>query len=231
MSEVIERVTEIVAEVVSDIVARPEPDVPAGEAETSVQEAQGSPETGEPSCSGPEPPEPDPAQEAHERAIQESEAQVGECAVTLARLKAEAKKVSKLLDAAVERLATLKARGPDRYPLLDRPPEPAEAATAGPETDDDDEPWRATPISSLGLTDGAIDALAEADIQTVGDLTDHVKRHGDFWWRDIAGIGEQCAEKISDAMVKFWEEHPEYCRGGSEAADSTEGGTSDEAEE
>jgi hypothetical protein len=34
---------------------------------------------------------------------------------------------------------------------------------------------------------------------------------GMFWAKEIPGVGESSADKISDAFAQFWAKHPEFC--------------------
>lgn len=73
-----------------------------------------------------------------------------------------------------------------------------------------DESWRETPIEELSLGAGPEKHLREADIWTIGDLADFTSQPG-VNLTDLAGIGPASAERISDRLVEFWAEHPEYC--------------------
>ena len=72
--------------------------------------------------------------------------------------------------------------------------------------------WRSTAIADLNLPATTLAKLAKVDVETIGALNDRVKQHGDFWWKDITGLGEKGAEKIANALVDFWGRHPEYCQ-------------------
>lgn len=75
-----------------------------------------------------------------------------------------------------------------------------------------DESWRecrfddATEFPTLG---SLATKLYEAGIETVGQLSDFQAKHGEFWAKEIKGIGKSKAEKISDAMIEFWKKHPQ----------------------
>jgi len=73
--------------------------------------------------------------------------------------------------------------------------------------DDDWREWREVEIAGLdGITLAIRKHLAEntPPIITLGDLTDLQKEKGDFWSKDIPGIGPLAVEKIADATEKFW---------------------------
>lgn len=52
-----------------------------------------------------------------------------------------------------------------------------------------------------GITDANVDALVDADLGTIGLLESHMKKHGEFWFRNgLKGIGESKACKIAEAL-------------------------------
>lgn len=72
-------------------------------------------------------------------------------------------------------------------------------------------------------------ALADANLNTLGELTDFQASNKQL--SDIKGIGPGKAEKISDRLIEFWKEHPEYCdKGESEEATESEAEEPAEAE-
>jgi len=84
----------------------------------------------------------------------------------------------------------------DEDPLQQKLFKPEAAATVA-----DD--WRSLDINQLqnhGVTESQCDKLSAAGIDTLGDLQDWMQKHGQFWTRDIKGIGESKAEAIADAM-------------------------------
>jgi len=85
--------------------------------------------------------------------------------------------------------------------------EPAPAA----DTTADPEAWRAETIDGLDLGNRSRNALVKAGLETMGDLADWMQAKGDFWAKDIKGLGGKSAGEIADAMVDFWAAHPEYC--------------------
>lgn len=72
------------------------------------------------------------------------------------------------------------------------------------ETPESEDEWREFPIEKLGLSETTVQKMAEKDIQTVGQLADWTKERGEFWYKDIKGFGPKAADKVSDAMDKFW---------------------------
>lgn len=66
--------------------------------------------------------------------------------------------------------------------------------------------WRKSEIDALrelGISQKVCDTLAAADVNTLGDLQDRMKKHGQFWWKDIKGIGDGKASNITDAFNEF----------------------------
>lgn len=77
-------------------------------------------------------------------------------------------------------------------------------------TPDDGDDWRSVPLNSLGLPAGLLGKLAEANIETMGELsdwTDPTKNSGrEKRLTDIKGIGPGAIEKIEAATTQFWAE-------------------------
>ncbi len=76
--------------------------------------------------------------------------------------------------------------------------------------DPDDDSWRAVLLEDLAdpaLKPGVLKNLAENNppIVTIGDLTDWQEHKGDFWHKDIPGLGKAAADNIADATEAFWE--------------------------
>ena len=118
----------------------------------------------------------------------------------------------------------------------------------GPTLFDGDPPsgddWRDVPLEQLlgeplpgedkpHIPDGILKKLAEnsTPIVTLGDLTDWVNEKGDFWHKDIAGLGKAAADKITAATDAFWTARQEANRLAEttppDADDGEEGGDSD----
>lgn len=83
------------------------------------------------------------------------------------------------------------------------PMEQKEAAATSP----DDLSWRSErfdgPFFTSRIPDGVKVSLAEAEIYTLGDLVDRQAKHGDFWCKDIKGVGSGKRKKIEDACIEF----------------------------
>lgn len=91
-----------------------------------------------------------------------------------------------------------KEDGPLRSPEASSPP-PIDVDVA----------WRSLKIEDeLGLTPGLLGNLHNANIHTIGDLTDFQNpetnggRHK--VWEDVQGVGPKAVDKIDDAMAMFW---------------------------
>lgn len=51
-----------------------------------------------------------------------------------------------------------------------------------------------------GITDAIADVLGDAEFGTIGLLEAHMKKHGEFWFKSLKGIGEGKACKIAEAL-------------------------------
>ena len=71
-----------------------------------------------------------------------------------------------------------------------------------------DESWRDTPLSVVlaGLPAKKLEILADAEIITLGQLTDFQAAKGTYAW-DLKGIGPEWRTKIEDAFVKWFEQN------------------------
>lgn len=86
------------------------------------------------------------------------------------------------------------SRGPG--PLFKR------VAEAAPAPGGDGEDWRLTPLSSLGIRPGVVEALIEAGIGTLGDLADFTAAGESL--ESIKGLGPAKVAEIEDAVERFW---------------------------
>lgn len=128
----------------------------------------------------------------------------------------DAKEETKLLkgtyEAAQLTLEGLCRMRKETHPLFDKPPEnPADGKTADKSGPAKKDAWQALPLSEAGITGNVAQLLADAQIDTLGALSDRMNVKGQFWAEGIVGLGEATAAKVSDCFVKFWAEHPEYC--------------------
>jgi hypothetical protein len=77
---------------------------------------------------------------------------------------------------------------------------------AGPAMAEDDA-WRVVTLASLAdpaIPPGALSKLAGAGVETMGNLCDFQKKHGDQWNKEVKGIGKVALDKIADATTAFW---------------------------
>jgi len=78
--------------------------------------------------------------------------------------------------------------------------------------DDDaekDESWRQVGLNMLAdpsIPPSLLEALGEHEprIITIGDLVDWQKSKGDWWAKDIKGVGPEAQGKIADALEAYW---------------------------
>ena len=94
---------------------------------------------------------------------------------------------------------------PDVSPLASRP---------SPLDSSGDDSWRAVKLDSLAdpeVGPRTLKAMAEHEppIVTIGDLADWQAAKGDFWAKDIHGVGPGAADKLADALEKFWKRRRE----------------------
>lgn len=91
--------------------------------------------------------------------------------------------------------------GDDFAPADDLPASPLAHGVA------EDDAWRSVPLDSLDLPRLALTVLEHENIRTVGDLADWSAPPPQGKGRrlvDIDGIGEATAEKIDEALERFW---------------------------
>lgn len=83
--------------------------------------------------------------------------------------------------------------------------------------DDDDRgllkasgPWAEVNLDTLFDPKKSIrKALHKAGLDTVGQYADYVADKGDFWAKDLAGVGPKARQEIEDTMEKFWTANPQ----------------------
>lgn len=71
--------------------------------------------------------------------------------------------------------------------------------------------WRKAPLADANITGRLAKKFAEAKITTLGQLSDLMNEHGDWWPREVAGVGEASAEAVANLFAAYWKQHPEYC--------------------
>ena len=86
-----------------------------------------------------------------------------------------------------------------------KPPESSNGTPKKPAAKDD-ESWRTVPIGEAlqGLGSRAYAAFEEKKISTLGDFTDFQAKHGEWWAKELPGVGPETQTKIADAAEAFW---------------------------
>jgi hypothetical protein len=164
---------------------------------------------------GDQAPRPDPMSRAAQLAdwqhqIQEQE---GICAVREAEwqdAKEAAKRAKREYEVSVRLLRRLIREFSDpqrKLPFESKPAEPAP----------DPDAWKAASIEVLGLTPRIVKVLLEAGIDTLGKIADHSDANDGL--NGITGIGPAAREQVSDAMEKYWRDHPRPATSTSEPKD------------
>lgn len=95
----------------------------------------------------------------------------------------------------------------NRHPLFGDPLEKGSTPAANSQ---DDEPWRAVTLGSIGVSDWVCTILSDHIRTTLGDAVDWIDSHPDTTvpFEVIGGIGEAKSLEITQAMDRYWEEHP-----------------------
>jgi len=76
---------------------------------------------------------------------------------------------------------------------------------------DDKEAWRDAPLADAMIKGKLAKSLTDAGLDTLGKLSDHMEKHGDWWAKEVPGVGDTGKEKIANLFTKYWERHPEFC--------------------
>jgi hypothetical protein len=126
---------------------------------------------------------------------------------------------------AVAQLRKLCRARKEKHPLFDqtKKDKPAELTKDPPadgpvkehrsESQEINKAWQDLPLSSAGI-DGHVGVLlAEAGHDTLGRLAKLMGDHGQWWNKEVKGIGEAGATEVADLFAAFWADHPEYCAG------------------
>lgn len=96
---------------------------------------------------------------------------------------------------------------PEKAPFVDDGPRPIidQQQPEGAE-------WRSIPlpVALPQMPTGLRKKMAEAGLHTMGDLQQHVEKHGDFWAREIPGVGGATREKLEKWQEGFWAANPQY---------------------
>jgi hypothetical protein len=142
---------------------------------------------------------------AHEATLNELRTELADLATEIADAKARVRDLGERQRETTEEYARVKNRGPETMPLFDGRGPGAEPLPA--------DAWRSLSIAeALGLSAGLAKKLQAAGIETLGQFSDFVGRHGDFWPKDLKGVGPAAAEDLSDRFTDFWARHPEFCQ-------------------
>lgn len=75
-------------------------------------------------------------------------------------------------------------------------------------------PWTEIPIKEAmpKITPALVKSLAANGITTVGTLADWTKAHGEFWAKDLGGVGPAGREKLEKWDAEFWQRNPQYAQ-------------------
>jgi len=126
--------------------------------------------------------------------IREAESNCQRTMVMVENAKEVLKDAKSKYDASVATLRDLCRANGESMPLFE---------SANDDGDGDD--WKDTTTIELGLSDSVCALLAEANIETIGDIAEWTKRRQ---LTDIKGIGEQKANDIDNAIMNYWTKTP-----------------------
>lgn len=71
--------------------------------------------------------------------------------------------------------------------------------------------WKALPLDAAGINGKGGKLLMEAGYETLGAVAKLMADYGQWWNKEVKGIGEETATEIADRFAEFWASHPEYC--------------------
>lgn len=71
--------------------------------------------------------------------------------------------------------------------------------------------WKSLSLASAGINGKVGELLIEAGHDTLGKLAQLMHDHGQWWNKEVKGIGEAGATEVADRFAAFWQAHPEYC--------------------
>lgn len=120
------------------------------------------------------------------------------------------KSSKEMLAASVNELEriTWEHNHPEAFPLFKdqangkhEPEKPA--VVVGPPADD---AWKAIPIGEAlpDLPKKVYIAFEKNNITTMGEFSEYQAKKGEWWAKDLNGVGPETATKIADAAEKFW---------------------------
>ncbi len=139
------------------------------------------------------------AEDHHEARVLELSLALGKVCVKLGKIEAVRKALKDDYKNVLQQLDALVENGPEELPLFDGPT--ATVSGGG-------DAWRDLPVDALDIPAGTQHKLEEAGLVSLGFLADAM--NGERWQDKVDGVGEKAAEKIAEAFVTFWSDHPEY---------------------
>ena len=71
--------------------------------------------------------------------------------------------------------------------------------------------WRDLPLAVAGINGSVGRLLEEAGHDTLGEVSKLMNDQGQWWNKEVKGIGEAGANEVADRFAAFWAEHPEFC--------------------
>lgn len=147
-----------------------------------------------------------------EKEVTEADARVAAATVKVENAKALLKHEEAAREDAVASLRAVVTGKPTQMDLpLEPTKAPGKAAKADkPAAESSADAWRGVSVHTLGLPEKLALKLIDADLPTVGAIAAWSAAGKRL--TDIAGVGEANAQKIEDALIKFWAAHPEWCR-------------------
>lgn len=74
------------------------------------------------------------------------------------------------------------------------------------------EDWQSLPLDASQINGRGGKLLAEAGYETLGSVVKLMKDHGQWWAKEVPGIGEEIGGKIADQIAEFFGANPEYCQ-------------------
>lgn len=158
--------------------------------------------------------------EIAEAEVADADEAVADAETELAAAKKVLKEAESAKDAAVERMRKIVRENPEKNPLplfakreepAALPPAPATGPKPTSPSTDPADSWRADDVAVLDVASGVKEKLRAAGIDTIGALSDFVApSKGGYCKRysDIDGVGAATAEKIEEAMMRYWETRP-----------------------
>ncbi len=154
--------------------------------------------------------------------IEDAERECQQAQQRMADIKDEYKDAKGIYSSAVQELRTLCRARSEKHPLFDsNKPKPEEQpkldGTSPQQLPLSKDAWRETKIDSIDLSARYLKAFEESGLTTLGKVADLQVKHGDFWQREVKGLGEKGRDEYADRMATFWETHPEFCGANSAA--------------